>query len=625
MPTISQLPQASSVSAADEVPISQAGVARAASVGALLSTAQSVIIVDSPSLLGRQSLGSGGPEQIDIGTGITLSAGTLVADGLDHAIFPATTSLSAQSELVISNQGTPMLMQTSLLRGLFSAGQNVAIDPNGVISATGVSNGGGTIVSVSSIGALQVVTALSSQDLVPVSYSGSEAAISYGNFLDGITIDQAQPAAAAGDSDTTWVAQGSNVMASQTFSAIWVWIASKLPTYKAPVVELTTNTNLDTTVHNGRLLICSQPITLTPLTSNMGSGFQCIVINASSGNLTLGSGFVTSNGSLVLTPWQSATLSCATYSAGTIAFAAMPTSSSGTTISLPGQVTGLAESSATSSAITVSWQAPSTGGAVSSYLMQYRVSGTTSWTNSASIVGATTYQLTSLQAATSYDIEVQAGNAAGTGAASSILTVVTSISTQTVAPPQVSGLAASPTSTSAIQLSWSAQTGSAAATSFTAQYRITGSSTWTSSIAGLTGTETTVTGLLASTSYDFEVIGMNTAGAGPASSTATAVTLAATQSVTSITWVLLPTGTYTHGSGSIGVNAEVSPASAPIQFGFSLSASAPPTSWTEATFVNTNLWGAYLPTPATAGSWYAWAEGLDGSARTAGPSPFTVQ
>jgi hypothetical protein len=42
-------------------------------------------------------------------------------------------------------------------------------------------------------------------------------------------------------------------------------------------------------------------------------------------------------------------------------------------------------------------------------------------------------------------------------------------------------------------------------------------------------------------------------------------------------------------------------------------------------FVNTNLWGAYLPTPATAGSWYAWAEGLDGSARTAGPSPFTVQ
>jgi len=625
MPTISQLPIASSISADDEIPISQAGTARAASIGALLSSAQPVITLDSPSLLGRKSLGSGSPEQINIGAGLTLTGGTLVADALNYAAFPTASIFSAQSDLVVANQGSPMLMPASLLRGLFSAGQNVAIDSNGVISTAGGSSGTGTVISGNLIGTLPVVTQLSSQDLLAVSHSGSQAAISYGNLLDGVTIDQAQPAVATGDSDTTWVAQGSNVMASQTFGAIWVWIAAKLPFYRPPVVEITTNTNLDATIHNGRLLVCSQPITLTPLTSNMGSGFHCTVINASTGNVTLGSGFVSSNGSLTLASWQSATVYCATYSAGTIAFATMPGTTGTITISPPGQVLGLINAGLTSSTIAVSWQPPSSGGAVSSYVVQYRLSGTTPWTGSASVSGVTSYQITALQAGTSYDIVVLAQNAAGAGATSSVLTVATSGSSQLTIPPQVSGLAPNPTSISAIQLSWSAQSGSSAATSFTIQYRLTGASGWTSSVSGVTGTATTITGLQASTSYDFEVIAVNAAGSGTPSSVVTAVTFASSQSVNSITWNLLPTGPYTHGGGAIGVNAQVSPASAPVQFGFSQSATTPPTSWTNAILVNSNLWGAYVPAPTSAGSWYVWGEGLDGSARTVSPSSFTVQ
>ena len=136
MPTISQLPPATSVSAADSLPISQGGIARSASVGTLLASTQPTIIVQSPALLGRISLGSGGPEQVDIGLGVNLSEGTLVATGLDHAGFPALSSLAAGSELVISNQGTPMLMPTSVLYGLFSAGENVTISADGTISAT---------------------------------------------------------------------------------------------------------------------------------------------------------------------------------------------------------------------------------------------------------------------------------------------------------------------------------------------------------------------------------------------------------------------------------------------------------------------------------------------------------
>ena len=626
MPTISQLPPAGTVSAADEVPISQNGSVCAASVGMLLASTQPAIIVDSPSLLGRVSIGSGGPEEVDIGTGIGLSGTTLIADGLDHSGFPAVSSLAIESDLVISNQGSPMLMQASLLRGLFSAGQNVAIDPNGVISTSAVTTTTGTIVSGNSIGELQTVTGLTAQDLVAVNHSGSDCAIAYSNFLDGVTIDQAQAAGPAGNSDTIWVAQGSNVMVSQSFSAIWVWIASNLPTYKAPIVEITTSTNLDTTVHNGRLLVCSQPVTLTPLTDNMGSGFQCRVINASAGNITLGSGFVSSNGSLTLTPWQSATLCCATYSAGTIAFAAMPTAASATTgIAVPGQVTGLSASGTTATTTTVSWQAPSGGGAVASYIVQFRPTGTTSWSSSTPVVSATTYQLSALQSATSYDIAVAAQNASGTGAVSAILTVVTTSAAQGTLPSQVAGLAATPVSSGAIQLNWTAQTGTNAATTFTVQYRITGSTGWTSSVPGVAGSTDTISGLSAATSYDFSVIGVNSAGAGPASATVTAVTQAATGSVSSITFNLLPSGTYTHGSGAIGVNAQVSPAASTIQFGFSSSATTPPSSWTTAILVNSNLWGAYVNTPATAGTWYTWAEGLDGSALSVSTSSFLVQ
>jgi len=72
------------------------------------------------------------------------------------------------------------------------------------------------------------------------------------------------------------------------------------------------------------------------------------------------------------------------------------------------------------------------------------------------------------------------------------------------------------------------------------------------------------------------------------------------------------------------VNAKVTPATSPIQFGFSLSASTHPASWTVASLVNTNLWGAYVPTPATAGTYYAWVEGLDGSSPTVNSATFAV-
>jgi hypothetical protein len=156
------------------------------------------------------------------------------------------------------------------------------------------------------------------------------------------------------------------------------------------------------------------------------------------------------------------------------------------------------------------------------------------------------------------------------------------------------------------------------------QYRVSGQSTWSTAAGNLATTTVNVSSLAPATSYDIQVTASGSNGSGPPSSIITAVTTQSSGLVTSITWNMVPSGSYAHGSGVIGINAHVNPGTATIQFGFSTSTNTAPTAWLTATYVNTDLWGQYMPTPATAGMWYAWAEGTDGSAATAYPTPFTV-
>ncbi len=621
MPTISQLPTATSVSPADTVPVNQGGTLRSISVGNFLESAQPTITVASPSLIGRTSLGAGGPEQVDIGDGLSITGTTLCATGLDHTTFPVLSDFDPNADLVACSGGSPALLPVARLRNLFSAGSNISINASGVISTSGSVSAGGSVDFGSAIGTLQTTTKLSALDLLPVSQSGSGRAISYTDLIDGLTIDQAQPAAPATDADTLWVAQGSSLMERQTFSAVWSWIMGKMPAYTLPSIEVTASVTLQATQHNGRLLVCSQPVTVM-MGSSLPSGFHCTIVNASSSDVTFGPGFVLSAGTSSLASWQVATITGLVYSSGAVAFVSLPAPS--TVSNAPGAVTSLSAAATSSSTIGVSWQTPATGSGSLTYTVQYRITGSSTWSVAAAALTTTSCQITGLTSSTSYDITVQTSSTNGVGPYSNIINVATLAAAQSSVPGQVSGLSASVASSTSVQLAWSSQSGTNSATSYTVQYRVSGGSTWTSSITGVTSTNASVTGLQPSTSYDFSVFGVNGAGAGASSSVAVAVTPSVPNAVSSITWNIPPSGPYAKGT-PIGVNAHVTPSTAAIQFGASQSPTIPPTAWTVAINVNTDLWGAFVPAPTTSGNWYMWVEGTDGSAQSVYATPFVVQ
>ena len=86
-----------------------------------------------------------------------------------------------------------------------------------------------------------------------------------------------------------------------------------------------------------------------------------------------------------------------------------------------------------------------------------------------------------------------------------------------------------------------------------------------------------------------------------------------------------PTGSFTHGSGTIPLNGAITPAqNVATQVALSTSNTvAPGTGWQAASVINSNsLWAIYYTTPATAGSYYVWVQTTAGANTTV--SSFTI-
>jgi hypothetical protein len=339
MTTIAQLPAVTSVGASDLLPLSQAGLLYSVSVSQLTANLQPLISVPTGDLLGRQSIGAGGPESIAVGTGLALSAGALAANGGDHAGFPVQSAMSLSDELVINTNNAPGLLAVTALRGLFSAGTGVAIDGNGVITVTASAIAGpagpvGPSGAVGPVGPADATgpagsglagpaagnsaSSIGASDYVALWQNGALAWMPYGQFLGGQTIDQLPAAGPVSDSDELLVAQGSNTLSVQSFGAIWTYVQDKLPNVQQGVVELTANTVLDSTDHNNRILVASAAITLTANFTNMGPGFSCTLINLAPGAITMGTGISSGSGSTSLPPGAATTLVGLSYSGGSL-------------------------------------------------------------------------------------------------------------------------------------------------------------------------------------------------------------------------------------------------------------------------------------------------------------------
>jgi hypothetical protein len=508
MPTISQLPSADTISASDLIPISQGGSVHSISVGALLAQTQPAIIAGPPSLLGRFSIGPGGPDSIAVGDGLALNNGTLSSVTFNLTSLPVQTNFRPNDQIVVTNAGTAELADLSQIREIFTAGANITIDAAGVISTSTL--GGAATYSLT---ALSSVTTIESGDLVGVSQNGQDHTITYSNLLDGLTIDLAAPAGLASDGDTFWVAQTSNAMLRQTLGALWPWVSGKLPSWTRPVIELSVNTTLDATAHNNAILICSRPVSISAISGNLGSGFSCELINASSGPVTFSANILTSNGSNGLSPYQCGSMLCATYSGGTILFASISAGTSA--IAAPGQVAGLAASLITSASITLSWSAPTSGGATTVYSVQYRITGTTLWLLAGQNSGPLTFTASGLQTATSYDFAISGTNNIGTGPISSALTVAT-LATNVLPGAPTAATVTNITSNS-ITCSWTAPAVGGAGLVYGVQYRVTGQSAWSSAASNLSGTTVNIINLAPATSYDIQITASASNGSGPPS------------------------------------------------------------------------------------------------------------
>jgi Domain of unknown function (DUF4082)/Bacterial Ig domain/Fibronectin type III domain/Lysyl oxidase len=206
----------------------------------------------------------------------------------------------------------------------------------------------------------------------------------------------------------------------------------------------------------------------------------------------------------------------------------------------PGQVTNVVATAGTGSA-TVTWNAPSSGGAVTTYtITPYIGSSAQPATTITGSPPATSATIGGLTGGTEYTFTVQASNSAGAGPVSAQSGAVTP--TAVTAPSEPAAVKATAGAGSA-NVTWMAPSnGGSPITSYTVTPYIGSSAQPASTVTGSPpATSATIGGLTNGTSYTFTVAATNAIGTGPASSPSNAVTPTAAPIAYPELQVLMPT------------------------------------------------------------------------------------
>jgi len=196
-------------------------------------------------------------------------------------------------------------------------------------------------------------------------------------------------------------------------------------------------------------------------------------------------------------------------------------------IAAPGAVTNVTATAGGTTSANVSWTAPSTGGAPSSYIVTPHINGVAQTPKT--VTGSpplTTTTVTGLTNGTTYTFRVTAANPTGNGPASAPSNAVTPLNA--VVPSVPTGVVARAASQSA-QVTWTrpSSDGDSAITGYTITPYI-GATAQTPVQATPSATSATISGLTNGTAYTFTVRATNGVGNSPTSAPSGAVTPQAT-------------------------------------------------------------------------------------------------
>ncbi len=185
--------------------------------------------------------------------------------------------------------------------------------------------------------------------------------------------------------------------------------------------------------------------------------------------------------------------------------------------------------------IDLSWTAPDDGGsAITKYVIIVAKAGDTKPFITIDDIAPTTrsYTVTGLTASTSYNISIRAENGIGRGD-DGLFVPITLTTDALTAPAAPTGLTATADGPTKIKLTWTAPSdnGGAAITGYKIESRLRSETSFSTLVTDTktTKTDTTHTGLAPSTQRFYRVRAINSEGAGAASSSATAITAAATR------------------------------------------------------------------------------------------------
>ena len=166
------------------------------------------------------------------------------------------------------------------------------------------------------------------------------------------------------------------------------------------------------------------------------------------------------------------------------------------------------EATATSTtAISVTWTAPSAGGPVSAYEVEYKLASASDWTAATDVTSPS--EITGLTASTDYNFRVRA-----TGAGGESDWVTANATTQDIQPPNgPRTIAASGVDEDSIRITWAAPSSGEPVTSYSLRYREGTTGTWTE-VTGIASTDTSlqIDMLKASTAYQVQMQSVGTGG-----------------------------------------------------------------------------------------------------------------